>query len=102
MSRRVSALAAVAGLLLLLCGCGGRNDQQAAVLRHGKTLFASACTRCHTLTGHDTNAPGGDLALSDLSAQDIASFARIMPVRLSRAGIDAVAAYVHSVAAAKR
>lgn len=89
-------------MVLLVCGCGGRNESQPAVLRRGKTVFASACTRCHTLTGRDTTAPGGDLAIGDLSTRDIASFARVMPVHLSRADVTAVAAYVHSAAAAKR
>lgn len=59
-------------------------------------MFAAACAGCHTLTGHDTRAPGGDLAIARLSPSEIASFVRVMPVRLSRAEVDAVAAYVHA------
>jgi mono/diheme cytochrome c family protein len=62
-------------------------------------VFARSCSGCHTLTGHDTPARGGDLALARLSAHDVAGFVRVMPVRLSGGDVDAVAAYVHAVAA---
>ena len=61
-------------------------------------VFAAACASCHTLTGHDSRAPGGDLAIAKLSAADIASFVRVMPVHLSTAEVNAVAAYVHTAA----
>lgn len=61
-------------------------------------MFARACAGCHTLTGHDTSVPGGDLAMQKLSVADIESFVRVMPVRLTRADADAVAAYVHDQA----
>lgn len=63
-------------------------------------MFAAACANCHTLTGRDSHAPGGDLAIAKLSSRDIASFVHVMPVHLSRAHADAVAAYVHATAAA--
>jgi mono/diheme cytochrome c family protein len=62
-------------------------------------VFAAACAGCHTLTGRDSNAPGGDLAIAKLGARDIASFVRVMPVHLSPADVEAVATYVHVVAA---
>lgn len=62
-------------------------------------MFAAACASCHTLTGRDTRARGGNLAIAELSPRDIASFVRVMPVRLSPADVDAVAAYVHAAAA---
>ena len=51
---------------------------------------------CHTLTGHDTRADGGDLAIAHMRVSDIASFARVMPVKqpLSEADALAVARYV--------
>ena len=62
-------------------------------------MFVRSCSGCHTLTGHDTRARGGDLAMARLSARDVAGFVRVMPVRLSRRDVDAVSAYVHAVAA---
>jgi mono/diheme cytochrome c family protein len=59
-------------------------------------VFHDSCGECHTATGHETNVVNGDVALSDLSAPIIASFVRVMPVRLSRADVAAVAAYVHA------
>ncbi|MBV8479100.1 MAG: cytochrome c [Actinobacteria bacterium] len=64
----------------------------------GKAVFASSCSGCHTLTGHDTEARGGDLAIAKLSAADIESFVRVMPVHLRPAQEAAVAAYVHEEA----
>jgi mono/diheme cytochrome c family protein len=95
------APAAAAALIILLCGCGHR-DHQATLAQRGGTLFASACAGCHTLTGHDTQVAGGDLAIAALSARALESFIRVMPVRLSPPEIGAVAAYVHTVAAARR
>lgn len=61
----------------------------------GKAVFASACAGCHTVTGHDTDVPGGDLAMTKLSVADIESFARVMPVHVTRQEIADVAAFVH-------
>jgi len=94
-------LAGVAALILLLCGCGGHRQAHAALLQRGKRVFAAACAGCHTLTGHDTHAPGGDLAIAKLSAHDIASFVDVMPVRLSPADVGAVAAYVQAAIVAR-
>jgi mono/diheme cytochrome c family protein len=57
-------------------------------------VFNTACATCHTLTGHDTPAQGGDLAIAPLSRHTIASFIHIMPVHLARADSAAVAAYI--------
>ena len=84
---RAFVLAAVA---LTLTGCGHSVS--------GKRVFASQCEGCHTLTGHDTQARGGDLAIARLSTRDLLGFVRVMPVRLSSADADAVAAYVHAAA----
>ena len=78
-------------LALLLTGCGaGRHTSR------GRALFERNCARCHTLTGHDTSAPGGDLREGHLDEAAVASFARVMPVRprLDAADLRAVAAYV--------
>jgi mono/diheme cytochrome c family protein len=84
--RLLAALAA-----LLLAGCSGGH--QAA---RGRSIFERSCAGCHTLTGHDTSAPGGDLRAAHLGAADVASFARVMPVRppLSAAEARAVGRYV--------
>jgi mono/diheme cytochrome c family protein len=91
-------LAAAAALTLLLCGCGGHSHRAAPRLREGRTVFVTACAGCHTLTGHDTQTPGGDLAVARLTVTELASFVRVMPVRLSRREVDAVSAYVRAVA----
>ena len=96
---RLCGLSTVAALTILLCGCGGHGRALSAGLQLGRSVFASACASCHTLTGRDSDARGGDLAVAKLSARDIASFVRIMPVRLSRADVEAVSAYVHAAAA---
>jgi mono/diheme cytochrome c family protein len=77
---------------MTLAGCGGGNS-----LARGHAIFTQRCSSCHTLTGHDTHADGGDLALPHLSVADIASFTRVMPLRrpLSRRDTLAVADYVH-------
>jgi mono/diheme cytochrome c family protein len=95
---RLCPLAAAAALTLLLCGCGGHRQAQPTLLQRGRAVFAAACAGCHTLTGHDTHVPGGDLAIARLSVDDIASFVRVMPVHLSTADVEAVAAYVHEAA----
>jgi len=91
-------LAAAAALTLLLCSCGGHKQAHPALQQRGRTVFTAACASCHTLTGHDSRARGGDLAIATLSASDIASFVRVMPVHLSRADVTAVSAYVHAAA----
>lgn len=88
----------MAAVTLLLCGCSGHRQAPSTLAKDGKAVFASACAGCHTLTGRDSRAPGGDLAIARLSAADIASFVRVMPVHLSLAQVDAVAAYVHAAA----
>jgi mono/diheme cytochrome c family protein len=89
--------AAAAALAALLAGCGGGNAESgAAQLHRGKQVFARSCSSCHSLTGHDTARPGGDLGVAMLSSADVASFVRVMPVRLARADVAAVADYVHA------
>ncbi len=94
-------LAAAAALTFLLCGCGGHRQAPPSLLQRGRTVFAGACAGCHTVTGRDSHTRGGDLAIAKLSARDIASFVRVMPVHLTRADVNAVAAYVHASAAAR-
>jgi len=92
---RIFALAAaVAMAVALLGGCGGRGTPQ-----RGRTVFVSSCANCHTLVGRDSGRDNGDLANRHFSVADLASFARVMPVRprLSQADALAVAEYIHSV-----
>lgn len=65
-------------------------------------MFDRACAGCHTLTGHDTHASGGDLAIATRTTAEIASFTRVMPVHLTPDEVTAVAAYVHAAAARAR
>ena len=44
---------------------------------------------CAGESARDSRAPGGDLAIAKLSAAEIASFVRVMPVHLSRADVAA-------------
>jgi mono/diheme cytochrome c family protein len=89
---------ATLALVLMLCGCGGRHRQPQTMQQRGRTVFAASCAGCHTLTGHDSRAPGGDLAIAKLSSTVIESFVRVMPVHLSAADVHAVAAYIHAAA----
>ena len=76
---------------MILAGCGGTSERD-----RGRVVFRRDCSDCHTLTGHDTHIPGGDLAMGNLSTAELQSFVRVMPVRLSRRDVTAVAAYVHA------
>jgi mono/diheme cytochrome c family protein len=96
--RRILALLAAA-VVVVVAACGGGHARTQVP---GRAIFAGSCSGCHSLTGHDTSMPGGDLAVAKLSTADIASFVRVMPVRLSAAQVEAVAAYVHAVAVGKR
>ena len=85
---RIEVLVAAA---LVLAGCT-RSHANA----RGRAVFERACSGCHSLTGHDTNAPGGDLRVGHLTSEQVASFARVMPVHppLGAADLQAVAHYV--------
>jgi mono/diheme cytochrome c family protein len=83
----------VVGAAALAAGCSGGHSSA-----RGRAIFVRACAGCHTLTGHDTSAPGGDLRVGRLSAVDVESFVRVMPVDppLDRADARAVAHFVAS------
>jgi mono/diheme cytochrome c family protein len=98
----LGALAALLGVVALLCGCGGRTAATGKEPPLGKIVFEHACAGCHTLTGRDNPISGGDLASARLTVGELRSFVRAMPVRLSPAAVDAVAAYVHTVVAATK
>ena len=104
MRRPLGSAVAVALAALVAGGCGGagqsRTTGTAAV--GAAAIFAHSCGGCHTLTGHDTGADGGDLAIGHLSVADIVSFTEVMPnrPRLSRADAVSVAEYVRAVARA--
>src|SRR3954468_18880853 len=66
---------------------------------NGAAVFAASCSGCHSLDGRSGGSlPGGDLSGYRLTVDEIASFARVMPVhpRLSTAEIRAVSRYVAS------
>ena len=90
---RALAIAAVA----LAAGCGSTHGPRSSA--SGRTLFAQQCSGCHTLTGRERGAPGGDLVLARLGKKDLVSFARVMPTkrRLTVAEARAVAGYIVSV-----
>ncbi len=73
--------------------------QASATPDQGAALFKRACAGCHTLNAADTNARGGDLAQDVLPIQDLVSFERIMPVKLTPAQIYSVAIYLHTIEA---
>jgi mono/diheme cytochrome c family protein len=90
-------------VISLATSCGGQRPAAGDAQFHkGRALFSQSCSGCHTLTGDDTRTTGGDLAIADLSIGDIASFIRVMPVRLTTAQVDAVAVYVHAAEQARR
>ena len=100
---RHAAAGALAILLAACCaaGCGdAAHGSNAAAVQRGRAIYRSSCGGCHTLSGHDGRAVGGDLVQAHLSAAAIASFALIMPVRrpLSHADALAVARYLRAVA----
>jgi mono/diheme cytochrome c family protein len=96
--RRIAGAALAVVLSALVTGCGGAAGSDAVT--GGAAIFARSCGGCHTLTGHDTHADGGDLALARLSLADIVSFTEVMPnrPRLSQADATSVAEYVRAVA----
>lgn len=84
-------------MLVLATSCGGRSGaSQRAQLAEGRALFTQSCSGCHTLTGHDTRATGGDLAIADLDVAEILSFIHVMPVHLTTREAQVVAGYVHA------
>ena len=78
-------------LAATVAGCGGGHPAS-----RGRAIFVRDCAGCHTLTGRDTSAPGGDLRVGHLDPDAIASFARVMPVDppLDARDLRAVAVYV--------
>ena len=72
-------------------GCGSSATPS------GRSVFASSCSHCHTLTGVDSPShQGGDLLHLRLSRSQLLQFTREMPVRrpLSNAELSAVTSYV--------
>jgi mono/diheme cytochrome c family protein len=87
---RLSAATGAAVAAVVLCGCSSNGTSA------GARIFERSCAHCHTLTGHDTYADGGDLALGSLTTAQIASFTRVMPVQppLSTGQTAQVARYI--------
>jgi mono/diheme cytochrome c family protein len=103
--RVLGSAVAVALAALVAGGCGGagagqRRATTSTAVVGAAAIFAHSCGGCHTLTGHDTDADGGDLAIDHLSVADIVSFTDVMPnrPRLSRADAVRVAEYVRAAA----
>jgi len=96
----VRAVAATGTVVaVLLAGCGGTKvTPRSERLVRGQTIFASECSGCHTVSGREHGAVGGDLLLTHLDRKDLASFARVMPTTrpLSAAAAAAVASYIAS------
>ena len=97
--RGAAAALTTAALALTACGCTHRAPASAEPAS-GRQIYTRSCSTCHSLTGHDTHAPGGDLVNPNLSIADLASFARTMPVRppLTIADFDRVARYIYDAA----
>ena len=79
---------ALLAVVLAVTGCGATRAAR------GRHVFDTRCTSCHTLTGHDTTVEGGDLGTGCMTVAQVASFARVMPVRLTRRQTNDVAIYV--------
>jgi len=115
-ARRLAAVLAIGGGLLLAAGCGGGDGDQADI-DNGKTQFANLCASCHTLeaSGKPPKTVGPNLddsfRASRQAGMDDAQFAGVVRRWIAEAqmpmprdmvtGQDAidVAAYVAAVAA---
>ncbi len=75
---------ALVALIVLLAGCGSH--------RSGRAVFVHECASCHA-PGRD----GGDLRGGRLGLNDIESFTRAMPVKLSPRDVRAVSLYVQTM-----
>jgi len=91
-------------MLAALTATGCSSADHTTPLEHGHSIFVRSCAGCHTLSGRERGAAGGDLAIARLRVADLASFARVMPVQppLSRPAARAVAEYIFSVARSTR
>jgi mono/diheme cytochrome c family protein len=95
-SATAALLAAAVGASAVLSGCHAHGHATSG--DSGRLIYTQSCSNCHTLTGHDTHAPGGDLLEADLGVADLESFARTMPTRppLTAADAHAVSEYIHA------
>ncbi|HEY5295233.1 MAG TPA: cytochrome c [Gaiellaceae bacterium] len=93
-----AVIAVVTAFATVGVGCG-RTGHAAGMRSHGREIFAQSCAACHTLAGRESGAVGGDLVNVHLGVADLASFAKVMPVRpaLSEPDALAVAKYIASV-----
>jgi hypothetical protein len=97
--RGAAAALTTATLALTVSGCA-HHGPASAEPPSGHGIYTHSCANCHSLTGHDTHAPGGDILNPNLTITDLASFARTMPVRppLTTADDEAVARYIYIAA----
>ncbi len=98
MRHAAGSAVAVALTALVAGGCGGAAGSSGTTVARGAAIFTRSCGNCHTLTGHDTDADGGDLAMGHLSVAEIISFTEVMPnrPRLSDADTITVAEFVRA------
>jgi len=95
----IAALASCA-LLAFVSACSSSvrkhaNAASSAQRAQGRKLYVHACAVCHTLTGHDTHAEGGDLGVLEMSEAQMVSFARIMPIpKMTKGELRMLARYV--------
>lgn len=96
MPRRL-LLGSLLALAVALPACGGAQRAPAPA---GRTLFASACGSCHTLSGHDDSRhQGGDLRTFHATHAQLLQFAAEMPVRrpLDQRQLEAIVQYVMKI-----
>ncbi len=94
--RHTRGLLIVAAAASILAGCGGSSARQPLA---GATLFARACSQCHSLIGNESlHRQGGDLVGYDLSRDVLLQFTREMPLRrpLRADQLATIAAYVYT------
>ena len=101
-SASAALIVAALGIAAFASGWHARGPAASGERDRGRLIYTHSCSTCHTLTGHDTHAPGGDLLEADLGVADLASFARTMPVRPPLTVADAVAVAQYIRAAAHR
>jgi mono/diheme cytochrome c family protein len=95
--RGASRLLAAAAACATLAGCGGGG---AAGPPRGRTVFAQACSACHSLSGaDDPRRQGGDLLAFHASRTQMTQLTDEMPVRhpLTDPELAAVVSYVMGV-----
>jgi mono/diheme cytochrome c family protein len=92
------SLALLLAAIIAVAGC----DSSSRPPSSGRQLFATACSACHSLSGHESpRRQGGDLLHLHIPREAMLDFVAEMPVRrpLTPTQERAVAAYVLGVEA---